>query len=130
MVRMGTRVIAIMLAGMLALAATSAAGASDDRVRRRGSCSGGSSEWKLIVRRVSATTLRIRYEIEDSAPGQTWQLFISDDGSRVYAGNKVSDSDGEVRVSRRTADRSGTDLIKATGVNLVTGESCSGSLSY
>ncbi len=130
MVTMGTRVIAVMLAGALALSAAAPAGASEDRVRRRGSCSGGPSEWKLVVRSESATTLRVRYEIEEGAPGQTWQLFISDNGTRVYAGNKVSDSTGEVRVGRKTADRPGTDLIKATGVNLVTGESCSGSVSY
>lgn len=127
---MGTRVIAVMLVGALSSSVAVPAGASEERVRRRGSCSGGSSEWKLVVRRESASTLRVRYGIEDSAPGQTWQLFISDNGARVYAGNKISDPSGEVRVGRKTADRAGTDLIKATGVNLVTGESCSGSLSY
>lgn len=130
MMAMGTRVIAVMLAGLLTLGLAVPAGASDDRGRREGSCSGGPSEWKLVVRRESASTLRIRYEIEGGKAGQTWQLFISDNGTRIYAGNKVSGAGGYVRVRRETADRSGTDLIKATGVNLDSGESCSGSLSF
>lgn len=130
MVAMGTRVIAVMLALVLFGGFAAPAGASDDRERREGSCSGGPSEWKLVVRRETASTLRIRYEIEGGAAGQTWQLFISDNGTRIYAGNKVSGAGGYVRVGRESPDRSGTDLIKATGVNLVSGESCAGSLSY
>lgn len=130
MVGMGSRVIAVVLAAVLLGGLAAPADASDDRERREGSCSGGPSEWKLVVRQESASTLRIRYEIEGGAAGQTWQLFISDNGTRIYAGNKVSGSDGYVRVGRETANRSGTDLIKATGVNLVSGESCAGSLSY
>jgi hypothetical protein len=127
---MGRRVIVGALAICLAAALAAPAGASDDRVRRRGECTGGPSEWKLIVRQETASTLRVKWEIEGGARGQTWQLFISDNGDRIYAGSKTSRDGGEVRVVREIADRAGGDLIKATGVNLATGESCGGSLTF
>ena len=49
---------------------------------------------------------------------------------RVYAGTKVSDDDGRVRVRTVTVDRAGRDRIEAAGVNLDTGGSCSGRLSF
>jgi len=104
--------------------------ADDDQVRRRDSCSGGPSEWELRVRRVDGSRLRIRFEIEEGTPDNEWQLFLSDNGRRVYAGTKVSDAEGGVRVRRSTADRTGDDLIKASGVDLENGEICSGSVTF
>jgi hypothetical protein len=98
-------------------------------VTRRGACD-GQSEWRLRVRQETSTTLRVKYRIEGGASGQTWQLFLSDNGTRIYAGNKVSQSGGEVQVRRFTTDRSGSDRIAASGVNLDTGESCGGSLTF
>ena len=124
------RIVTTLLAVSLAASLASPAGASDDRVRRRGECAGGPGRWELIVRHEDDSSLRVRWEIDSGAEGQTWQLFISDNGRRVYAGSKVSRDDGEVRVRRETADRSGTDIVKASGVNLATGESCGGSVSF
>jgi hypothetical protein len=127
---MGKRVVVIVLAAAVALVPAAPAVASDDSIRRRGDCTGGPSDWKLVVRQETATTLRVKFEIEGGATGQTWQLFLSDNGTRIFAANRVSREDGYVRVVRETADRAGADLIKATGLNLVTGESCGGSLSF
>jgi len=101
-----------------------------DEVSNRGSCSGGPSEWRLRVERESSTSLRVRFEIEGGEPDQVWQLFLSDNGTRIYAGSKGSDGGGEVRVRKVTPDRDGADRIKATGVNLATGESCAGVVRY
>lgn len=127
---MRTRPVAAAVACALAVALAAPAVAHDDVMRRRGSCSGGPSDWKLVVRQETASTLRVKFEIEGGAAGQTWQLFISDNGDRIFAGSKVSGDNGYVRVVREPADRAGADQIKATGVNLVTGESCGGSLTY
>jgi hypothetical protein len=118
-----TALVVLLLVGAQALPA--AAGGSD----RRGSCDGGPSEWRLRVQREGDSSLRIRFQIEDGEPGQTWQLFLSDNGDRVFAGTKTSRDGGRVRVRRVTADRSDRDRISATGVNLDTGESCSASLT-
>jgi hypothetical protein len=127
---MSTRPLAAVLAGVLALAFATSATASDDSIRRRGECAGGPSDWKLVVRQETASTLRVKFEIEGGAEGQTWQLFISDDGDRIFAGNRTSQQDGYVRVVREPTDRAGSDRIEAMGVNLATGESCGGSLTY
>ena len=123
------RVLAFAMASMVVLSAGSQAGA-DDEVRRRGDCSGGPGDWVLRVRREDAGRLRVRFKIDDVAAGQSWQLFLSDDGTRIYSGTKTASSSGEVRVSTLTTNRTGTDRIAASGVNTKNGTTCEGSLSY
>ena len=97
----GTRTRAVALALALILAAAPAH--ASDEVRRRGSCSGGPGDWTLRVRRDDGV-LRLRFKIDDVPTGQSWQLFMSDNGTRVYSGTKTSDAGGEVRVSKRTTE--------------------------
>jgi hypothetical protein len=123
----GTRIRAIALALALLLAAAPAH--ASDEVRRRGSCSGGPGDWTLRVRRDDGA-LRVRFTIDDVRSGQSWQLFLSDNGTRIFSGSKSSDAEGEVRVSKRTTDRAGSDRIAASGVNTQNGTTCEGSLSY
>jgi hypothetical protein len=125
---MRAKLLSLVVVIGLLLAGTSA-GASDE-VRRRGSCTSGSGHWDLRVRRETRTSLRVRFSIENAPPGHTWQLFLSDNGSGVFARSKVSISDGEVRVRKVIRDRWGSDRIKASGVDLTTGELCAGSLRY
>jgi len=124
------RLRGLCLLGVIVLTLGAGSALADDEVRRHGSCSNGPSEWSLRVSRETSTTLRVRFEIEGGAPDQLWQLFLSDHGTRIFAGSKESDGGGQVRVRKITADRDGTDRIKASGVNLATGESCAGSLTY
>jgi hypothetical protein len=123
----GTRIHAIALALALMLAAAPAH--ASDEVRRRGSCSGGPGDWTLRVRRDDGA-LRVRFTIDDVAAGQSWQLFLSDNGTRIFSGTKTSNAGGEVRVSRRTTNRAGSDRIAASAVNTVNGTTCEGSLTY
>ena len=116
-------------AAALSLLAGGAALAGGDVVRREGECA-GPGEWYLRVRRESATTIRIRFRIEYLHPGDSWQLFLSDNGTRVLASTKVVNADGEVHVGKITGDRSGTDHVKATGVNVTGSGSCDGALAY
>ena len=84
----------------------------------------------MIVRRESATTLRVRYILDTDRAGQAWSIFLSLNGARLFAGQRTTTSDGSIRVTRYPVDRAGDDLIKGSGNNLVTGESCNGSLTY
>jgi hypothetical protein len=120
--------LACALAVALALMIASPAGA-DDEVRRRGDCSGGPGDWVLRVRREDGGRLRVRFKIDDVAARQSWQLFLSDNGTRIYSGTKTSSSSGEVRVSMLTTNRAGSDRIAASGVNTKNGTTCEGSLS-
>ena len=126
---LGTRIRAIALVLALMLAAAPVPAHASDEVRRRGSCSGGPGDWTLRVRRDDGA-LRVRFTIDDVAAGQSWQLFLSDNGTRIFSGTKSSDAAGEVRVSKRTTNRAGSDRIAASGVNTVNGTTCEGSLTY
>jgi hypothetical protein len=103
--------------------------ARDDEMRREGSCS-GPSDWRLEVRHEDARTLRVRFRIEHGPAGAVWELFLSDNGTRFFAGTRRADGNGEVRVRRYPKDLAGTDHIKGYGYNRTTGEVCSGSLAY
>jgi hypothetical protein len=104
--------------------------AGRDSIRREGSCSGGPGDWHLRVSRESASTIRVRFDLEHVDPGDSWQLFLSDNGTRIFAGTRVADAGGELHVKKVTADRSGTDRVKGSGVNVSSGGSCDGSLRY
>jgi hypothetical protein len=104
-----------------------AAGASDGR--SDGSCT-VHGEWRLEVERRDADTLRVRFRIEKTPADKVWEIFLSDNGTRFLATTKTADANGEVKVSKNTRDRSGTDKVKAYGVSRATGEVCSGSLAF
>jgi hypothetical protein len=117
---------AVILLSLFAAPPSSASGSS---VRREGSCS-GRGDWRLRVSRESATTIKVRFDIEHVAPGDSWQLFLSDDGRGIFARTKVADADGELRAVSITRDRAGTDRVKGSGVNVTAGGSCDGVVRY
>jgi hypothetical protein len=103
--------------------------ASGDEVRREGQCT-GRSDWRLEVRHEDGNTLEVRFRIDHTPSGKVWDVFLSDNGARFFAGTRTSTSDGYVKVRQLTADRSGTDRIKAYGTSRATGEVCSGRVRY
>lgn len=120
----------LLLAALLSiLLVAPAARSSDDEVKRRGQCDLG-SEWRLIVRRETSTSLRVRYVLDTDRPGQTWAVFLSMDGRWLFKGQRTTNSQGYVRITRYPTDGSGDDTIKGSANNLVNGEYCTGSLVY
>jgi len=113
---------------LLALGASSVAVASDE-IRREGACSSG-GEWRLEVRPDDGDTLRVRLRIEHTPPGDEWEIFLSDNGTRFFAGVRTADATGEVRVSRFTRDVAGSDKVKGYAYSRATGETCSAALAY
>ena len=125
---MFSKVIRAMLVACIAVAVFAGSAAADD-ARREGDCT-GHGKWRLEVDRRDADTLRVRFRIENTPAGKVWEIFLSDNGTRFLATTKKAGSDGEVRVSKNTRDRSGTDKVKAYGLSRATGEVCSGSVSF
>jgi hypothetical protein len=124
------RPIRLVVVAVLTLVTTASsvwAGGGD--TTRSGSCS-GHGDWKLRVRRETATTIRVRFDIERVQPGDTWQLYLSDNGTRIFSASRVADSEGELRAVKVTANRSGTDHVKGSGVNVSAGGTCDGALAY
>jgi hypothetical protein len=99
-------------------------------VQRSGSCSLGVGSYTLTVARYDATRLRVRFAVSNSVVGQTWQLFGSDNGSRIFAVSKVASLTGVAKVAKLIPDRAGTDAVKATAGDVTTGETCQGSVSF
>jgi hypothetical protein len=122
------RVLGVIVAACVAVPLfAGTAGASGGR--REGSCT-RNGEWRLEVDRRDADTLRVRFRIEKTPAGDVWQVFLSDNGNRFLATTKTANSNGEVRVSKNTRDRSGTDKVKAYAYSRATGEVCSGSVAF
>lgn len=121
--------MSVVVALLSVLLIVPAAHARTDEVRREGSCDLGSS-WRLIARRESPSTLRVRYVLDTGRAGQTWSVFLSMNGDRLAFEKRITSSDGYIRVTRFPKDRAGDDLIKGSANNLATGESCGGSLTY
>lgn len=116
---------------VVAVLVVSAAPASaDGDARRRGDCVGGPGDYELRVGRVDRTTLRIRFRIDDVDPGDAWQIFVSDNGVRVVSRTKTSNAEGQVRIRRRIRDRAGTDRVVASGLNVVDGTTCRGTVRF
>jgi hypothetical protein len=122
--RASVTTIAFCLLLLLGIGPASAEGRSPG-----GSCS-GPGHWRLDVARETATSLRVRFRVRDVEPGETWQLFLSDNGVRIYAGTRIANDEGRFRVRTITRDRGGSDRIRANAVNVDTGASCAGSIRY
>jgi len=106
-----------------------AAAGQSGPVERRGDCVGGPGRWRLVVQREGPKTLRVRFELRDVDSGESWQLFLSDNGVGIFFATQVAEND-EVRVRKVTRDRAGRDRISATAVNMDSGATCGGSLRF
>ena len=130
---MSSRLVRAVPAAILGLSLVLSGGATGhaagDEMRREGSCS-GHSDLRLEVRHDDANTLQVRFRIDHTPSGKVWEIFLSDNGSRFFAGTRTSSSSGEVRVRKLTGDRAGTDRIKGYGYSRDTGEVCSGRVAY
>jgi hypothetical protein len=120
--------VSIVMACVSVALLAAASGASDS-AKREGSCT-GHGDWRLEVERHDGDTLRVRFRIENTPAGNVWEVFLSDNGQRFLATTRTADPNGEVRVSKSTRDRAGTDKVKAYGYSRATGEVCSGSVSF
>jgi hypothetical protein len=118
--------LAVVLILATALAYTSSASA--EQLVHQGVCDQGLSHWRLRVLPdpEKAGVLIVRFALADGTPGDTWNLFLDQNGTGFFAGSRVSDDLGFLRVGRRTPDGPGVDVIHAAGHDVVTGEICRG----
>jgi hypothetical protein len=125
-IRTTTALAASAALATVALAAPAAtAGDDDGRVEKRGSC-GGTTDWKLKAKHDDGR-IEVEYEVDSNRNGQTWNVKITDNGVRIFKGTRTTKApSGSFSVELRTADRSGTDTIRATATNPGTGETCAG----
>ena len=105
-------VTAAAFGGVTLLAPSAEASGGDARVIKTGSCS-GRADWKLKAKHDDGR-LEVEFEIDTNQNGQVWHVRISDNGNRVFAGNRTTHGrSGSFSVEIRPGNRAGTDTIKA-----------------
>jgi hypothetical protein len=124
------RILGVALAGTLALSIAGAAPAlaKSGDVVRQGSCS-GSTDWKLKLSPDDGR-MEVEYEVDSNVNGQTWNVKVFQDGTRIFRGNRVTQApSGSFELRVLGSDGAGTDSFSARATNRATGETCRGSAS-
>jgi len=123
----GRVVLAVGLAASL-LAAGTAASAKAGVVVRAGACT-ASSDWKLKLSPDSGR-IQLEFEVDQNKVGQSWSVRIRQNGTRIFAGKKVTKApSGSFTVRLFATDHAGVDTFRASATNGVTGEICVGRAS-
>ena len=120
-------VLGTAAAVMIALVPSSVR-ASDDEVRREGSCS-RKAGWEMRATWDSDERIELRGRVEDTRSGQTWAWKIKHNGSVSASGRAVTSSSG-FEVRRALVDLAGVDRCVFRAERLKTGEVCRGVIDW
>jgi hypothetical protein len=113
------------LAAAMLLSVAPGAEASRAAVTHRGSCS-AASDWKLKAKH-DGGRIELDFEVDSNVVGQTWNVAIRQDGTRIFKGTRVTKApSGSFEVRRRPADTAGPDRFVVRAKNRATGETCVG----
>jgi hypothetical protein len=119
--------VAVAVVMTVAGAATPAMAGSDD-VIRRGSCT-GASDWKLKLSPEDGR-LEVEFEVDSNVVGQTWNVRLFQNGTRIFAGSRqTTGPSGSFELRRLANNTAGRDSFRARAANASTGEVCVGTAS-
>jgi len=117
--------MALVGALVLTVAGGMPATAKDGDVIRRGACS-GSSVWKMKLSPDNGR-IEVEYEVDTNKIGQTWSVRLFHNGTRIFAGRRVTKApSGSFTVRVLANNAAGTDSFRARASNAATGEVCGG----
>jgi hypothetical protein len=120
--------ILIIVAGVVVVAAV-AIGAwlalgGDDEATARGTC--GSASYTLS-RESEDGGLEVTFELQSSAPGEVWDVTLSQGGTPILTGERTTDEDAELDLDAPADDAAGTAFtVEATPT--AGGDTCTASL--
>ena len=115
----------LMMLAPAAYAGGGGGGGGGTVVNAGGSC-GAQSEWKMKLK-PDDSGLELEFEVDSNVSGQTWHVQIRQNGSRIFAGTRVTQgASGSFTVHRRPNDSTGVDKFVARATNPSTGETCVG----
>lgn len=107
----------------VASASGGSGGGGGGEVRASGPCSGATT-WTMKAKPDNGR-IEVELEIDSNRVGQTWAVRITDNGTQIFAGNRVTQApSGSFEVRRLTANRAGVDHFVGTARNAATGETC------
>lgn len=83
-----------------------------DPAPKTGSCDGAT--YSLEAER-EGETLEVSFELQSTAPAETWQVSIEQDGDVLLEGERMTDEDAEIDVDAfATRNQDGTFTVTAT----------------
>lgn len=119
--------MAVLTLMVLAPNASASGGGGD--VRTSGTCS-AATVWKIKVK-TENRSLESEYEVDSNRNGQRWSYRITDNGVLVKSGYATTVApSGSFGIRAISPNRAGSDHFLARARNTVTGEVCSGSLTF
>jgi hypothetical protein len=130
---MRRRLLGPILAAALATALVAAPASAKAPVQRRGLCEfTTTAHWVLNVQTgVVPKTLRVRFVVRGAAPGDIWQVLLSDGNHGLPAVDRVVGLDGAFRLIRVVHDRPRHDHFIVSANNRDgSGETCTGRVTF
>lgn len=110
--RMAMAVTIVALAVPVTLAGPAEAKGSD-AVTAHGTCSNGAT-WKLKAKHDDAR-IQWEFEVDTNRIGRVWSVKVTDNATTVFSGQRTTLApSGSFSVQRRTSNRAGKDVIRAT----------------
>ena len=126
--RLASRLVLGTVVAVLVAMVPSAAHASDDEVRRGGSCS-GTADWRMRAKLDDDLRIELRGRVFNTRSGQTWTWKIKHNGSISAQGRAVTRS-GYFEVRRALVDLPGVDHCVFRAERAKTGEVCLGRIDW
>lgn len=97
--------------------------------QNNGSCS-GSTDWKMKAK-ADDGRIEVEFEVDSNVSGQVWAVKITDNGNRVFKGDRTTGgASGSFSVERKVTNLAGTDKFVGKATNVATGETCTGRVSW
>jgi hypothetical protein len=108
--------------------ASAHSGGGSGATARTGSCS-GSADWKLKAKHDNGR-IELEWEVDSNRTGQTWRVRVRDNGDRVVATRATTGgASGSFSITRRVANKAGSDSLVARARDLGSGQVCVSRLS-
>ena len=120
---------ALAVPALLSVAVIPPATAGDDRVERRGNCSGG-TDWKIKAKSDDGR-IEVEAEIDSNRVGQNWNWKFKHNGNVFARGTSTTRApSGSFEVERKPANFAGTDRFVFRAVNPRSGEVCRATVAW
>jgi hypothetical protein len=111
------------------VAPANASGGNDDRVIKRGTCS-GSADWKLKVKSDDGR-LEVEGEVDSNRNGQVWRWRIRHNGALSAHGTRTTVApSGSFSGERKVVDLAGPDKLVFRARHVGSGQVCRGVIVF
>ncbi|MCW2791832.1 MAG: hypothetical protein JWO76_930 [Nocardioides sp.] len=100
--------------------------AGDDEAFTSGKCD--SSSYRLEVDKENDAH-EVSFEVQSTAPGETWQIAVEHDGTSLLEGERQTDEDAEIDVDVIVPDLAEGDVVTATATPASDGAACTATLT-